>query len=256
MLRAFLPTSLWPAADAVLPYPVVLDEAESNHLANVMRVTRGTPISLLDGAGHVAESHVVQVRKKALELEITALSAVPPPALARILSIALVREQPLDSILQKAVELGVSEIRLIQTAHCVVRLSATDFQRKLPRWTSVLQSSCKQSGNPWMPLLKTAASLDAALALRHPGEQGAFGALRPEAIPCVQWFDSLRTTPSGPAAPALSVWIGPEGDFSAAESDALLAAGLTPLSLGPIVLRVETAAIAMLSGLLLASLRS
>ena len=256
MLRAILPASQWPPADAPLPFPVVLDEVESNHLANVMRVTPHCAVELLDGAGRVAAAQVVHVAKRALGLEITAIATTPAPTPARILSIALVREQQLDWILQKAVELGAAEIRLIQTANCVVRLSPADFQRKLPRWTAVLQSACKQSGNPWMPILRTASSLDAALALRRTGEHGAFGALRPGAIPCVRWLDALRAdaaSPSSAAPAALSVWIGPEGDFTPAESDALLAAGLVPLTLGPIVLRVETAALYLLTALSLAT---
>jgi 16S rRNA (uracil1498-N3)-methyltransferase len=248
-LRAYLPAPLWPASD--LPAPVTLDDAETRHLSSVMRVAPGAPVELLDGAGRIASALVRAASKKHVDLDILSIRAIPPPAPRRILSVALVREQQLDWIIQKAVELGTSEIRLIQTTNCVVRLSPSDFARKLPRWTAVALSACKQSGNPWLPKILAAPSLEKALALRDPDEAGAFGALRPGAIPYARWI--ADTSALTPPPSARSVWIGPEGDFTPAESDLLAASSIAPVTLGPIVLRVETAALSMLSLLLLSS---
>lgn len=243
MIRAYLPPAAWP--DTPAGAAVVLDEAESRHLGAVMRVAPGATVELLDGAGRIATAVVRDPHRKHVGLEIADVRIVPPPMPRRVLALALVREQQLDWILQKAVELGTAEIRLIQTANAVVRLSSDDFAKKRPRWTAVALAACKQSGNAWLPELKTAPSVAAALALRADGEAGAFGALRPGAVPYAAWLSA----PS--AAPAQTVWIGPEGDFTPAESDTLAAAGIAPVTLGPIVLRVETAALFMLTGLAL-----
>ena len=243
MIRAYLPPAAWP--ETPLRASVVLDEAESKHLGSVMRVAAGASVELLDGAGRIASAIVRDPHRKHIGLEIVDVRTLPQPAPRRVLALALVREQQLDWIIQKAVELGTAEIRLIQTANAVVRLSADDFAKKLPRWTAVALAACKQSGNAWLPVLKTAPSIAAALALRADGETGAFGALRPGAVPYAEWL----AAPATAAATAHAVWIGPEGDFTPAESDALAAADIAPVTLGPIVLRVETAALFMLTGL-------
>ena len=170
----------------------------------------------------------------------------PLPSPRRVLVQALVREQKMDWLLQKAVELAVTDILPVQTEQCVVRISAAESSKKQRRWESIARAACLQSGNAWMPDIRPVRSLDAVLpelAKMAPG--AAFGALRPGAVPYPVWLRRAKAQ----NLPAVAVCVGPEGDFSNRESDALLAAGVAPVTLGPTVLRVETASLFMLSAL-------
>ena len=240
MIRCFLPSKHW-AADAA-----ELDEAESKHLAGVLRAQAGDRIGLLDGEGRLGEAEVVVAHKKRTAIRILSRTAAAPFAPRRILAQALVREQKMDWLIQKAVELGVHEIWPLQTDQAVVKIRPEEAEKKAARWQAIALAACKQSGNPWLPKIAPAQKLSAALAaLRGAPGAACFGALQAGAVPLPEFFGRLRKE----NCPQIAAFIGPEGDFSAAEVAALLAAGVQPVTFGPIVFRVETAALFILSSL-------
>ena len=238
MIRCFLPSDRW------LDKEAELDEAESKHLASVMRAQAGQRIEILDGLGHLAAAEVVAPHKKRTSIRILSRTALPPFAPRRILAQALVREQKMDWLIQKAVELGVHEIWPLQTEHAVVRIRSEESDKKAIRWQAIALSACKQSGNPWMPRIAPVRELSAVLAARPPGA-ACFGALQENSIPLPAFFGRLRQE----HCPQVTMFIGPEGDFNAAEVAALLSAKVQPVAFGPIVFRVETAALFILSAL-------
>ena len=240
MIRCFLPSKHW-AADAA-----ELDEAESKHLAGVLRAQAGDRIGLLDGEGRLGEAEVVVAHKKRTAIRILSRTAAAPFAPRRILAQALVREQKMDWLIQKAVELGVHEIWPLQTDQAVVKIRPEEAEKKAARWQAIALAACKQSGNPWLPKIAPAQKLSAALAaLRGAPGAACFGALQAGAVPLPEFFGRLRKE----NCPQIAAFIGPEGDFSAAEVAALLSAGVQPVTFGPIVFRVETAALFILSSL-------
>ena len=240
MNRCYLPPDRW---DAALPE---LDEAESKHLAGVMRVRAGERIGLLDGRGNLGEAEVVAPHKKRTAVRLLSRTAVPPFAPRRILAQALVREQKMDWLIQKAVELGVNAIWPLQTDRAVVRIRPEEAERKAARWQAIALAACKQSGNPWRPEIAPPRPLPEALAaLRGAPGAACFGALQAGALPLPAFFGRLRRED----CPQVAAFIGPEGDFSPAEVELLLAAGVQPVTFGPIVFRVETAALFILSSL-------
>lgn len=240
MIRCYLPADRWSGERAEL------DEAESKHLAGVLRAAAGARIEILDGAGRTGAAEVVAPHKKRTAIRI--LSQERPPAFAprRILAQALVREQKMDWLIQKAVELGVHEIWPLQTEHAVVKIRPEEAGKKAARWQAIALAACKQSGNPWLPEIAPPRPLAAALAaLRSAPGAACFGALQEGAVPLPELFGRLKRE----GCPQVAAFIGPEGDFSPGEVAALLAAGVRPVTFGPIVFRVETAALFVLSAL-------
>jgi 16S rRNA (uracil1498-N3)-methyltransferase len=238
MIRCFLQGDRWRNDTAEL------DEAESKHLVSVMRAQMGDRIGILDGNGHLGEAEVVAPHKKRTAIRILSRTAVPPFAPRRILVQALVREQKMDWLIQKAVELGVHEIWPLQTERSVVRIRPGEAEKKAARWQAIALSACKQSGNPWMPKIAPVRELTAVLDTMPPGA-ACFGALQEGAVPLPEFFGRLRRENCSQVV----MFIGPEGDFSPAEVNALQAAGAQPVTFGPIVFRVETAALFILSAL-------
>ena len=238
MIRCFLASGQWAAGTAEL------DESESKHLVSVLRAQAGDRIGILDGEGHLGEAEVVAPHKKRTAIRILSQTAVAPVAPRRILVQALVREQKMDWLIQKAVELGVHEIWPLQTEQAVVRIRPDEAAKKT-RWQAIALGACKQSGNPWMPRIAPVRGLADALAALPAEGAACFGALQENAVPLPAFFGRLRRE----NRPQVAAFIGPEGDFSAGEVEALLAAGVQPVTFGPVVLRVETAALFILSAL-------
>ena len=238
MMRCYLPPDRWAGAETEL------DEDESKHLTGVMRAREGERIGVLDGEGRIGEAEVVEAHKKRTRIRLVSQAAVAAVAPRRILVQALVREQKMDWLIQKAVELGVHEIWPLQTEHAVVKIRPGEAGKKVARWQAIALGACKQSGNPWLPKIAPVRSLADALASGASGT-ACFGALQANAVPLPAFFGRLRRE----GCPQVAMYIGPEGDFSSTEVAALLAARVQPVTFGPIVLRVETAALFILSAL-------
>lgn len=237
MIRCYLPGNQWEGVEALL------DEEESKHLVSVMRAQAGDRIELLDGEGRTGEAEILIPHKKRTSIRILSQRRVEPVAPRKILVQALVREQKMDWIIQKAVELGVHEIWPLQAEHAVVKIRPDEAAKKSARWQAIAMGACKQSGNPWMPVMAPVRGLADVLKALPPSGAACFGALQENAVPLPALLGRLRME----KCPQLALFIGPEGDFSAGEVAALLAAGVQPVSLGPIVFRVETASLFILS---------
>ncbi|MEX0326071.1 MAG: 16S rRNA (uracil(1498)-N(3))-methyltransferase [Puniceicoccaceae bacterium] len=230
MLRAYC--SGWDGGET----PPDLDKEEIHHLARVRRVRSGEQVEILNGRGAVALCRVEAATGKSVEFTVIERNHHEPPALRRHLLVAVPKGKTLPALLHKAVELGVSEITLLLTKNSEVGKDRAE--QKKDRLDAVVVEALKQSGNPWMPVLRTAVPL--AEALDSPGGdsvQRLCAALHPEARPL---WEVLQETlqPKG----TVEVYVGPEGDFTADEYGLLAEAGCRFISLGPLVLKVETAA--------------
>ena len=142
----------------------------------------------------------------------------------------------MDWTVEKAVELGAGRIVPVISERTVVRLDAVDGAAKAGRWTRVAEDAARQCQAAWLPEIFAPVSALESLGLVKEAAPVFVAALSPDAIP-------LRQALAGHAAPpARAGWfVGPEGDFTADEMQELLDAGAIPVSLGPHVLRAETA---------------
>lgn len=240
-MRFFLPAATWPADAA----EATLDEAESRHAAAVLRVRPGDAIEVFDGAGRVASAVVTEAGKKGVRLRLGAVRHAAPPPARLVLAVAVPKGSTIEWIIEKAVELGASEIIPLLTRRTVVRLDPAERTERQRKWERVAVEACKQCGQNWLPHVQAPRPLAEALAAAPPAafDWPLVACLQPDARPL---GDVLRDRAAA-CPPDAAIWIGPEGDFTADEYAELRAAGLVPVTLGPIILRVETAALFCLS---------
>lgn len=215
---------------------VTLSPDESRHLTQVLRVREGLEVGLRNGRGLVATARVAAAGRREVELEVIESRVLPAPSVRVTLVQAAIRNAALDPVLEKAVELGVAAVEIVDTERAVAGLDARDKQA---RWERVMTAAMKQSGNPWLPSVCTRESVAAYLRGRGADVPLLLCDLAAAAPPLAGVLSGLARRNCAEAAVA----VGPEGDFTPAERDQWLAAGAIPASLGPHVLRSETAAL-------------
>ena len=228
--RLYLP------ADYETGQTLTLPDAAAHYLVRVLRLGPGDQIEVFDGAGHAALAELVKVGKKQVEISVLALqpdAAIESP-LTTVLAQGISRGERMDWTLQKATELGVTAIQPLFTARCEVRLKGDKLSRKQAHWQQVVISACEQSGRRMVPEVKPPVTLADWLAQSRTGI-----VLDPSAE---QAFSQLNEIPQ-----PLHILVGPEGGLTEEEVMHARQAGLTPVRIGPRVLRTETAGCALLA---------
>lgn len=234
MARFLLPPDIWHSDPA-------LTGDEARHLSQVLRIRAGEGITVFDGCGRHAEAEVTAVSRDRVSLRISdEVQSLPPTLPAITLAQAIPKGKNMDLIVQKAVELGIAAIQPIITRHTIVHPD----NGKSAKWRRVALEACKQCGQDRLPVIADPMGFNAWLDTAR-CQQGLkiIASLAPGAGPL---REVLREHPATTAATLL---VGPEGDFSPQETRSALAAGYVPVSLGSIVLRVETATLYCLSAL-------
>lgn len=210
---------------------VELTGSQCHYLARVLRVSDGDEITLFNGDGFDYCGKVIETRKQSVTVK---LDSRLDPANESPLHITLVqaisRGERMDYCLQKATELGVSAIRLLTSSRVEVRLNENRLVKRMAHWQAVVRSACEQSGRARVPEVKVPLSLPEWLS-RSDGQTRLV--LDPLA--------DIRLSSCPLKTSGLSIVAGPEGGFSDAELQQLKEQSVTPVSLGPRVLRTETA---------------
>ncbi len=223
-----------------------LDGGEAHHALHVLRLKRGELVKVLDGAGNELLCTVENSSRNAVTLSVSLKNFTPPPPCFITLFQAVPRGKIIESIIQKGVELGVRRIVPLLTGHVVTRLDDRDAADKREKWQQVAIEAIKQCGATWLPQIETPTTLENFLARKETFELALVGSLQTERRhprECFQEFQARHKR----LPQSVGVWIGPEGDFTRDELKMIQAAGALPVSLGRLVLRVETAAIYCLS---------
>jgi 16S rRNA (uracil1498-N3)-methyltransferase len=225
---------------------VCLSERESHHAVDVLRVRAGERVTVLDGAGHELVCELVEPSRRGALLRVIE-RRVPATLSAHITLLqAVPKAKAMDTIIQKATELGARRIVPLLTGHCTVQLDAEDAVDKQAKWQQTAIEAMKQCGAPWLPVVERPLGLKEFLADGGRFDLSLVGSLQPGSRHPRAWFEEF-TRMSGKLPATVSVWVGPEGDFSREEIAAIEDAGAQPVTLGPLVLRSETAAIYLLS---------
>ncbi len=219
---------------------VQLDREESHHLIAVRRGRKGESVRLLDGKGAIGEGVIAVADPKRAVIECLSVICCERPDPQLSLIQALPKGKTMDLVVQKAAELGVTTVIPIHTRNSESRLDESRSERKVEKWRQVAVESLKQCGNPFLPEISQPLSIEALKTV-------ALGELRLVAS-LEQDARSLgATVREHSCAASVSVAIGPEGDFDSVEYQFLRENGFLPISLGPNVLRLETAAIASIA---------
>ncbi|MFV0276279.1 MAG: 16S rRNA (uracil(1498)-N(3))-methyltransferase [Parahaliea sp.] len=214
---------------------LTLEPGPSAHLVRVLRLGNGAALALFDGVGNEFAATLTAAARHAVVVRLgERLPNAAESPLAIELGIGISRGERMDWVLQKATELGVASVVPLLTERTEVRLRAERAQKKQQHWQQVMVSACEQCGRARLPALSDPRPL-ADWARDCRAER--------------RYVLHHRATPAGgsgaPASVALAV--GPEGGLSETEIDLCLAAGFTALTLGPRVLRTETAPLAALA---------
>ncbi len=225
---------------------IELSEREFHHATHVLRVREGERVVALDGRGSELSCTIDQVTKRSVTLRVYQRNAVPPLPYQLTLVQAVAKGKTMEAIVQKAAELGAASIVPVLAERTVAHLDEETAESRVEKWNAIAIDAIKQCGSAWLP--KIAAPLKPAqyLAQAERVDLNLIATLQPDAKhPRVFLRDFFNE--KGRKPKSVSVWVGPEGDFTPAEINAIRGAGALPISLGQLILRSETAAFYCLS---------
>ena len=215
-----------------------IEGEEAKHALKVMRLRTGDECEVFNGCGQVAVGRIAGACGSS-SLTLAQLRPLPPmPPVAGItLALAIPKGTNMDLIVQKAVEMGVQRIVPLISERTIVRLDARDAAAKVTKWNRTVLEACKQCGVNSLPVVEPPQRYADFLKRQDLPALKIQCAIVPHARPLRELLESARSAGQQECV----LLIGPEGDFSPAEYAAGEAAGYAPASLGPIILRVETA---------------
>jgi 16S rRNA (uracil1498-N3)-methyltransferase len=223
-----------------------LAEREAHHALHVLRLQRGDALTVLDGAGRALLCEVADAAKNSLTVAVREVTLTPAPPCPLTLLVAVPKGKIIEDIIQKSVELGVQRIIPLLTDRVVTQLDPAGAETRREKWQQVAIEAIKQCGAAWLPRVAAPQTIQTALAREQPIELPLVGSLQTPRRHPREWLLEFQQQHSRLPHSA-GVWIGPEGDFTPAELHTIAAAGARPVTLGPLTLRVETAAIYCLS---------
>ena len=205
---------------------VVLSDRNHHYLSRVLRAKTSQVIELFDGTGRSYQAVIENISKRETIAQILNMTEHKDKRLPVTLGLALIRSDRFDWAMQKATELGILAIQPLITQFTDSPPNEGRLKKKWGHWQEILVNACEQSENNWLPALHRPSYLHELVlpqqvVMAHPASGSAYIDTNKESL----------------------LLIGPEGGFSNDEVSSLLKKQVKPMSLGPTVLRAETAAI-------------
>jgi len=252
------------------PDALVLRGSEAHHARDVLRLQPGGRVVVFNGRGHEITAEITKITRQEVLLRKMHEARVPPLPCQITLAQAIPKGKNMDLIVQKAVEIGAVEIAPLISERTIVHLEAKEAAQKQAKWQQVAIEAAKQCGQNWLPTVQMPktpreffltveagvtpaqdsrmqrASASGGPLQKTGSELRLIGSLQSDAVHLKTVLaDYEREHHTRPAS--VLMCIGPEGDFTPAELNLARSNGCNPITLGPIILRVETAAIYCLS---------
>jgi len=216
---------------------ISLEGEPLHYISNVLRLKKGTELSVFNGQGGEFQAILTAVNKRSSILEIGKFTdSDNESSLSITLAQGISRGERMDFTLQKATELGVNRIIPLFTERCTVSLKAERLHKRLQHWQGIIRSACEQSGRNSLPTVEAAQNFDDFLQTKTSSCQLILDPLSTH---------SLKSISSRPSS--ITILIGPEGGFSNRERELAYGNNYKGIQLGPRILRTETAAIASIS---------
>ncbi len=239
--RFHIPPEKWNAT------ALALEGDEAKHCSQVLRYGVGDEAIVFNGAGDEAVCRIAAIKKNHVSLESLSFTKAAPPRVRITLAPALIKNEAWEWLLEKATELGTTEIMPVITDRSVVRLSSADAARKTEKWRRIFIETGKQCGRAWLPELhEPRAGLNWLAAEKARWDLIIVASLAEQVVTLPQAFSEFRARTSRPPCTIL-ILAGPEGDFSPDELARIIESGATAVTLGENVLRAETASLAALA---------
>jgi 16S rRNA (uracil1498-N3)-methyltransferase len=223
-----------------------LEDREAHHGLHVVRLRRDERVVVLDGVGHEFLCQTQELDRDAIRLEVVQKNFIPPLPYQIHLLQAIPKGKVFETIVQKATELGAYRIVPLLSERIVSHLDEESAESKVDKWRMVAIEASKQCGSAWLPQIDAPISPKALLARGEKFELPLIASLQADSRHPSELFKSFFTERKR-LPESVCIWIGPEGDFTPAEMNAVRSGGAWPITLGRLVLRSETAAIYCLS---------
>lgn len=210
---------------------ISLPNAISHHAMRVLRMRQGDTVELFSGTGKNCSGSIQFDATGAQVLIQTVVESVETLFPITLLQ-AFVTNEKADWIIEKACEVGVTEIYFYPASRCETKIRSEKKEKRLERWNKIIVSACMQCGRNKLPTIHLLDSFSSALSIKN----GACFVTAPKPS------ENLPSYPSTPPR-AVTFLIGPEGGLSEQEIELAIQSGFLPLTLGKFVLRTETAGI-------------
>jgi len=226
---------------------ITLRDREAHHALHVLRLRSGDGAVVLDGVGNEYHCEASNPARKTLDLAVRQKSSKPRPGCQVTLVQAVPKGKIFDSIVQKATELGVARLVPLLTERVVRQFDDEKSDSKAEHWRSIAIESIKQCGSLWLPRIEAPVSVTDFLKRHEEFDLSLIASFEADSRHPGEWFRAFRERTGKKNPESICVWVGPEGDFASTELSAVKSAGAFPITLGPLVLRSETAATYCLS---------
>lgn len=235
----------------ILADKIVIGGEDAKHISLSLRARVGEKLTACDGRGTDYDCEISEITKNEVMLSVLEQKrSEAEPDIEVTLYQALVKSDKFDFIVQKCTELGVSKIVPVVTDRCISKPDDSSLSKKLVRWNKIAKEAAMQSGRGRIPFVEEAVSFDEALDALKSADCGFLCYETNPHVPINEIYEKCGGKGSVKTAAFL---IGPEGGISEKEADKTMAADVFLASLGPRILRTETAPLCVMSSIMLMS---
>jgi len=225
---------------------LALDGGEAHHCLHVLRLGVGSRIVVFDGRGSEVTAEIVEVDRSTVRLKHLQSAKTEPLRCAITLAQAVPKGKHMELIVQKATELGVAKIVPLLSERTVVQFAPDEAQKKAEKWRQVVIEAAKQCGQNRLPDVVEPITPKHFFSEFDRYELSLIASLQSDARSFKGSLNDFHAH-HGRRPESVLILIGPEGDFTPAEASSARSAGCIPITLRPIVLRTQTAALYSLS---------